>query len=161
MLLEMTTRIPLFQDLKPEQTTLLEPLFDAFTCPPETVIFEQGEEPQYLYLLLKGTVAIRYKPYDGPLITITHLRAGDVFGWSAVLGGRQYTSSLVSVSEIEAVRVRGVDLWNLTLEYPETGRIVLDKIAGVVSSRWKNARTEVKALLDQGVERAKRNGGKR
>ncbi len=160
MLLETFTNIPLFHDLKPEQTALLEEILEFFTCSPEKVIFEQGDDPNYLYILLQGTVAIRYKPYDGPQITLTHLRAGDVFGWSAVVGSRRYTSSSVSVTDIRAVRIRGTALWKLTLEHPETGREVLDRIANGVSSRWKNAKAEIKAILDEGVEKARKNGGR-
>lgn len=160
MLHELTAVIPLFQDLTPRQTALLEPIFEAYTCPTGTLIFGQGEKPEYLYLLLQGEVELRYKPYDTPPIALTHLHAGDVFGWSAVLGSKAYSSSVLSNSEIFAVRVRGVDLWNLAAEHPETGRVVLDKLASVVSSRWRNANTQVKSMLDQGMERAKKNGGK-
>jgi CRP-like cAMP-binding protein len=93
---DMMTDIPLFRDLKPEQQKLIEPLFEAYTCPPETVIFEQGDEVAYLYLILRGKVAIQYKPYDGPPITVTYLSEGDGFGWSAVTGSKYYTSGIVA-----------------------------------------------------------------
>jgi CRP-like cAMP-binding protein len=160
MLRELTTIIPLFQDLTSEQTALLEPIFEAFSCPSGTLIFAQGDKPEYLYLLLQGDIEIRYKPYDGPPIALTHLHAGDAFGWSAVLGSKAYSSSAISDTEIHSVRVRGSDLWMLAEEHPETGRVVLDKLASVVSSRWRNANTQVKSMLDQGVEKAKKNGGK-
>ena len=95
-MLEILPSIPLFQELEPAQIELLKPLFEKFSCAPDVVIFEQGSPANYLYLLIKGEVAIRYKPYDGPPITLTRLRAGDVFGWSAVIGSPNYTSSIIS-----------------------------------------------------------------
>ena len=63
--------IPLFQDLNENQIALLKPLFEQYTCPAETLVFEQGGPATHLYLLLKGEVAIRFKPYDGPPIILT------------------------------------------------------------------------------------------
>ncbi len=85
-MLESLTHIPLFEDLASDQLALLEPLFESYKCPPDTTIFEQGDLAEYLYLILEGSVSIRYKPYDGPPIKVTHLREGNVFGWSAVVG---------------------------------------------------------------------------
>ncbi len=112
-MLETLPSIPLFQELEPAQIDLLKPLFEQFFCAPDTLIFEQGSPASYLYLILKGEVAIRYKPYDGPPITLTRLRDNDVFGWSAVIGSPNYTSSIISESQVECVRIKDVDLKNI------------------------------------------------
>lgn len=145
---ELSPNIPLFQNLEPAQTDLIKPLFEQFVCPPGTTIFEQGEPISYLYYLIKGDVAIVYKPYDSPPITLTHLHDGDVFGWSAVVGSSHYTSSIVSETQIEALRIRGNFLRILVHEHPETGKIIMDHLANVVSSRWKNAHAQVQLLLN-------------
>ncbi len=85
-MIESLSYIPLFQDLDPAQTALLKPLFEQFTCPANTVIFEQGTPATYLYVLIKGEVAIRYKPYDGPTINLTRLHDGYVFGFCYLFG---------------------------------------------------------------------------
>ncbi len=145
---ELSSNIPLFQDLEPAQVDLLKSLFEPFICPPGSTIFEQGEPASYLYYLIEGDVAIRYKPYDGPPMTLTHLHAGDVFGWSAVTGSNTYTSSIISETQIEALRIRRIHLLALAREHPETGQIIMDHLASVVSSRWKNAHAQVQQLLN-------------
>ena len=145
---ESLPNIPLFQNLEPAQIALLKPLFEPFACPPDTTIFKQGDPASYLYYLIKGEVAIRYKPYDSPPITLTHLRGGDVFGWSAVTGSTTYTSSIISETPIETLRIRGNYLLALVREHPETGTIIMDRLASVVSSRWKNAHAQVQSLLN-------------
>jgi CRP-like cAMP-binding protein len=146
-MLETLPCIPLFQDLDPTQVALLKPLFEQYTCSPETIIFEQGAPAIHLYLLIKGEVSILYKPYDGPTIVLTRLRDGDVFGWSAVVGSPQYTSSIVSETPVEAIRIKGNDLLKLSTDVPETGKIIMDRLARVVSPRWKNAEEQVQSLL--------------
>jgi CRP-like cAMP-binding protein len=146
-MLEILPCIPLFEDLDPVQIALLKSLFEQFTCPANMVIFEQGTPAVHLYLIIKGEISIRYKPYDGPVITLTRLREGDVFGWSAVVGSLQYTSSIVSETPIEAIRVRGKDLLKLSVDAPATGKVIMDRLARVVSPRWKNAEEQVHSLL--------------
>lgn len=153
---ESLTLVPLFQDLEADQLALLEPLFELYTCPPDTVIFEQGDLAAHLYLILDGIAAIQYKPYDGPPILVTHLRPGDIFGWSAVVGSPYYTSGILSESALTAIRIRGATLRHLCLQHPETGRSVLERLARAVSARWKNARTQVQSMLDNGM--VKSNG---
>ena len=99
MLKELVT-IPPFEDLNEEILRLVEPLFQRYVCPAGTVIFEQGAPAWYLYLLLRGTVTILYKPYDGPPIDLINIPAGGVFGWSAVVGNPAYTSSTVAMEDV-------------------------------------------------------------
>lgn len=139
--------IPLFDDLSAEQTALLAAMFEMFHCPTGTAIFEQGDPAEYLYLILKGRVAIRYKPYDAPHIVLTRLKGGDVFGWSAAIGSKKYTSGAVSQSDIEALRLHRDSLHRLLDEHPELGKIMLDRLALNVSPRWKNAYEQIQPLI--------------
>ena len=150
-MLESLMNIPLFEEFSPRQLELLKPLFELYSCPKGTVIFEQGGNATYLYLILKGNVEIQYKPYDGPPIILTRLKAGDVVGWSAVVGSPAYTSSIRSTEAFEAIRIRGADLVWLCREHPHTGSVILDRLAHVVSTRWKNARLQVKSMLRDSV----------
>jgi CRP-like cAMP-binding protein len=147
-MLEYFPNIPPFQDLESAQIDLLKPLFEEFTCPANRTVFEQGEPANFLYFLIKGKVAIRFKPYDSPSIILTHLQSGDVFGWSAVIGSATYTSSIISESSLETLRIRGSILLKLVREHPDTGKIIMDYLANVVSSRWKNAHAQVQTLLN-------------
>lgn len=152
-MLESLRHISFFQDFTTEQLKLLQPVFESYQCPPGTAIIREGEPAEYLYIILRGKVKVQYKPYDGSLITLTHLKEGDVFGWSAVIGSSTYTSSIVSEEEIDAIRVRGDDLRQICLQEPETGREVLDRLAQMVSSRWWNAREQVNSMLSEGMKK--------
>lgn len=147
-MLDSLPYIPLFHGLEPAQIALIRPLFESFVCEKGTVIFKQGAPAHYLYLILKGDVEIQYTPYDGPPITLTRLQSGDVFGWSAVVGSPKYTSSIVSASEIDAIRIHRKRLWKLVAEQPETGRLIIDRLARIVSPRWENAHMQIQSLLN-------------
>jgi len=146
-MLDVLPVIPLFEGFSPQQISILTALFEEFACAANTVVFEQGSPPDFLYLILKGRVSIVYKPYDAPQITVTRLKKGDIFGWSAVIGGKKYTSSVISETKLEAIRIRRRALLSLIANDPETGRIVIDRLALNVSPRWKNAHQQIQQYL--------------
>jgi len=147
--------VPLFKDVDDHILHLLEPLFEPFSCPAETVIFEQGDPAHYLYLLLEGAVEVLYKPYDGPPLTVTHLEQGTIFGWSAAIGNATYTSGAICREDCQAIRMSSRDLHNLCAREPEAGRIILDLLAESVSSRWQDAQNQIQLLLNTTI-RARR-----
>lgn len=151
-MLDILPIIPLFLDLEPVQMDLLKVLFEQYQCPPDSVIFKQGDPASHLYILIQGEVAIHYKPYDGPSIILTRLHSGDVFGWSAAVGSADYTSSVLSESRIESVRIKGNDLRSLIHKHPETGNILIDRLANIVSTRWKNTHAQVQSILNSGKQ---------
>lgn len=146
-MLRVLPAIPLFQGLDPSHLARLKSLFEPYAAAAGRTVFHQGSPAAYLYVVLAGTVALQYKPDDGPSITITHLRAGDAFGWSAIIGAPAYTSSAICKSNLEAVRVEAAAVRALCREQPEFGELVLERLAKVVSSRWKDSGRQVKAIL--------------
>jgi glutaminase len=143
---------PFISGLTAEEYDLLARLFEPFQAPAHTPIVRQGEGAAYLYLIESGRVSVRYKPYDGPIITVTHLHAGDIFGWSAVVGHDRYTSDVVSTTELRALRLRGRELRRLCSDEPEVGGRILEKLAGAVSPRWVHAKKQIQVLLQASLD---------
>jgi CRP-like cAMP-binding protein len=142
---------PFLRDLTPHQYELVSVLFDRVEVPARTKICRQGGVAIYLYCLLEGGISLQYKPYDGPRITLTQLHAGDVFGWSAVIGNPTYTSDAVSKTPVQALRVRGAALRELSTQHPAAGAQVLEKLAAAVAPRWIHSREQVQAILRREV----------
>lgn len=130
---------------------LLAPLLETFSCQPGTVIFQQGEQAEFLYMLVDGKVDMSFKPYDGIPITITHVGKGGLFGWSAVVGSDHYTSTAIAIENVQAYRVHGSDLRKFCRDHPAEGESILERLADGVSSRWKDAHKQVQAILFQGM----------
>lgn len=135
------------KDLTAEEYELLAVLFEPVSVSASTVFFRQGDPAAHLYLLLDGTVEVRYKPEDGPQITLTHLHAGDIFGWSSVVGNDDYTADVISVMAVQAFRLRGKALRRLVRSHPAVGACILEKLAKAVSPRWTDARLQIQNIL--------------
>lgn len=145
-------RVPAFEDLDKEYMDLLKPLFEPFSCRAGTMILHQGAPADYLYLVLQGAVEISFKPHDGAPMTIAHVEKGGWFGWSAVVGSEKYTSSAMAIEELKTIRIHGDELRKLCVEQPEAGKMVLERLADNVSSRWKDAHEKVRSILAQGMK---------
>jgi CRP/FNR family transcriptional regulator, cyclic AMP receptor protein len=130
---------------------LLAPLFETYVCPSGTVVLRQGKPADYLYLIIGGTAKISYKPYDGSSITLAHVENGELFGWSAAVGSKYYTSSVIALEPLETVRARGSDLRKFCVENPEAGKDLLAHLANSVSWRWPNTNEQVMSILAQGM----------
>jgi CRP-like cAMP-binding protein len=151
MLIETFDQFYLFKDLSFDQLDLIRPLFTICGGASGMQLFEQGEPAEFLYLVVDGEVSIRYKPDDGPVIPVTHVGAGGVVGWSALLGNRVYTSGAICTSQCQLLRVRGAELRNLCEHNSETGVVILERLAAVIAERLRNTHEEVFKLLKQGV----------
>lgn len=115
------------------------------------VIFGQGDPADGLYMLRIGTVEIQYHPPDGGPLTVTVIRADGVFGWSAMLGRKVYTSSAICVDAGEALWISGQDLRDLCEQYPQTGVMIVERMAEVIAGRLSSTRQVVAGLLHNGV----------
>lgn len=143
--------LPLFSGIDAQYLALLRPLFERVSFRAGMTVVDQGSPAAFLYIIERGTLQISYKPYDGEPITVTHLESGGLFGWSAVVGSPKYTSSGVAVEDLDAIRVKGSDLRRLCAEYPDAGKVILDKLADAVSTRWHDAHEQVKSILKNGM----------
>jgi CRP/FNR family cyclic AMP-dependent transcriptional regulator len=141
----------LFDDLRPEQHKLVRALFIPCEFAADEVIFEQGNPAEFLYLVVTGEVIVRFKPDDGPALMVARVSSEGVVGWSATLGSPTYTSSAVCATPCKLLRVRSDDLRQFCTRHPETGNLVLERLAAVISERLRNTHEHVIALLEQGL----------
>jgi CRP-like cAMP-binding protein len=143
--------VPLFNNLEPEQRNWLSGYFLRCQFPVGSKIFAQDAPAEYFYILVAGEVQVRFKPYDGPELTVSHVQPGEVFGWSAALGNAIYTASAISIGECQLLRMRGADLHKICRESPKNGARILEILASATGGRYNNAYSQVVALLEYGM----------
>ena len=145
-------RLAVFKNMNHEYTDLLKPLFQPYSCHSGETVIQQGKPADYLYFIINGKAEVSFKPYDGSSITVSHVEKDCLFGWSALVGSRTYTSSVIAIENLETIRIQGSELRKLCMDHPEAGKEILEQLANVVSSRWKNAHEQVKAMLLNGIQ---------
>jgi CRP-like cAMP-binding protein len=155
-------QLPIFRGLSKAQLNLIDPILKLCHFPQAQVIFEQGQPADFVYILLQGEVIIQFKPYDAPLLTVTHINPGSIFGWSAALRHKAYTSMACTTIESDAYQISGLDLHLLCENYPETGVVLLGRLASVIAERLHSVQTQTLKILSQGMhlgsDHGRRNG---
>jgi CRP-like cAMP-binding protein len=166
MFTQALTLSTIFPNLSPEQIALIQPLIEICSYQKDTVIFEQGDVAQYIYIVTGGEVLVRYKAYDGPLITVARVGSGSVFGWSAALGRATYTSGAVCTEDTDTFRISGRSLRRICEQHPETGVVVLERLAGMTDERLRTTHNQILAMLTESTDpkgeclrRKSENGG--
>jgi len=144
--------LSLFKNLQPEQEDILRPLFLLRYLPLGTELFKQGEPAETLYVVVEGEVHIRYKPEDGPALIVARVQPDGVVGWSAAVGSPAYTSSAICVEDCQLLCTKSQDLRQLCEEHRIVGRLLLERLAALISNRLSNAHQQVMALLEQGMQ---------
>lgn len=145
------SELDLFKGFSPAEAEALQELFEWCELPAGTVLFEQGETAQNIYLVVRGEVLVRYKPEDGPALIVARLRPEGVVGWSAVIGSPTYTSSAECDSDCVVLQVRSEDLRTFVEQNPAAGAQLLDRLGTKIAERMRNTHEHVMALLEQGL----------
>ena len=148
---EKLAELPLFKDLNPDHLAILAGGVEREKFARGNLIFNQGDRADKLFVLLEGRVAIRYKPYDGDVLPVAEIEPNGVFGWSAALGRPSYTSCAVCLAESVMLSMRGDSLKHLCEQHPDTGVIILERLAEVIAQRLQNTHAHVIELLRNGV----------
>jgi CRP-like cAMP-binding protein len=144
-------KMTIFQDLTAQQFARFAPLFVPCEFREGEAIFKQGEAALSLYVVVDGEVAVRYKPEDGPELTIVKVQSEGIVGWSAALGNPIYTSSVDCLTDCVLLKVTSEDLRELCARDPQSGDLILERLAMVIAERLRNTHGHVLALLEQGL----------
>jgi CRP-like cAMP-binding protein len=151
--------LAIFNGLPASLVDAISPFLEEIVLREGEVIFEQGDAACCLFILLEGEVTIRYKPYDGPPLTVARIQAGEVFGWSAALGRQVYTSNAEAARASVAYRIPADSLKRLCDSSPVAGGVLLERLADSIAERLRNTNSTVLELLNKGIDR--RGGSKR
>jgi CRP/FNR family transcriptional regulator len=144
--------ISLFRGLGPAQLASLSSMLFEKQVQREVVLFKQGDPAMMLYVVLQGSVVIRYKPFDGEELTVATIGPDGILGWSAALGHPRYTSGAVAVYDSTLLAIHGAKLRCLCLQQPETGVLILERLAGVIADRLQSTQQQVVHLLSSEIE---------
>ena len=148
---ELLKRFGLIEGFSEDQVEILKPIIEDVRFEEDQVIFQQGDLADYLYFVIDGGVSIRFKPDDGPVLNVAEVEQGGVFGWSSALGSQTYTSSAVCTECGLFIRLEGDNLKTLCQEHPETGILILNRLAGVIAQRLRGTHKQVVDLLHRGL----------
>src|SRR3954454_17525699 len=84
---DLLTRVDLFAELEPDELTRIAAAAKQRDLRRGDVLFEEGDEPNELFVVLSGRIALANRSIDGRESVVALMEAGDVFGEMPLFDG--------------------------------------------------------------------------
>lgn len=135
-IIAMLKTIPWFLDLSLESLQRLAAIADLQAFDKGTVLFSEGDQHPYLYVILEGKVRLEsFVPGHGlmPILTAESL---DVIGWSSltpVVRQKTGTASVIEASKL--LTFQSDTLMTLCETDCDLGFVIMRRLANIIASR--------------------------
>jgi CRP-like cAMP-binding protein len=125
----------LFQGVNPDELTDLARHAGNRRLVRGDILFNEGEEPDALYVVLRGRVAIANKSFDGRESVVALMEPGDLFGEMGMLDGRPRSAEGRALEPSEVLVLEYGPVRNLLEQHPEllwgVVRMLADRLRGM------------------------------
>lgn len=140
--------IPWFLELAPESLQRLSKIAEVRAVEEGEIIFSEGEQHPYLYILLEGQVSLdSYVPGHGSMSILT-AESLDVIGWSSLTPVvRQKTSTARALARTTLLAFPADKLISACEADCNLGYIIMRRLANIVASRMLNHRLHLLGIL--------------
>lgn len=109
-----------FKDFSETQIDTLLALGREVSFPAGGKVVVEGEPAESFHILLQGTISIKMRVEEhGELVLNTLRRAGEIFGWSALVEEGHSTASTECLEEAKVLSFKKKDLEDLFVRTPD------------------------------------------
>ncbi|MCC7384694.1 MAG: cyclic nucleotide-binding domain-containing protein [Deltaproteobacteria bacterium] len=116
---------PLFSFLQPEELARLARMLKLKRVPPATVVINEGQKGQSLYIVARGRVIIFCKNFQGERVYLSSLADGDCFGEFSFFTAEPRTATVESVEEVLLFEIAQEDFDRVIEEFPGLTKALL------------------------------------
>ena len=128
-------------DLTDEMLDKLIPITELLHFDEREIIFRQGEKAQRFYMLQDGKVILEQRITDKIAVSVSAIKSGNSFGWSAMLDGEVYTIDAVCAEPCKVFTLRDKEIKALFEEDHSLGFIMSQGLLRIIKKRY-DIRTE-------------------
>lgn len=101
------------------------------------MIYQRGDRADDIYIVASGSVNHALQTEEGGRVMEKVMRAGDVFGWAAVLTGRPGRMATTTCLErTELLKIPGEALMELIKQSPDAGDVVMSRFATMITREF-------------------------
>jgi CRP-like cAMP-binding protein len=138
----MLCQASIFEGLSEEQVEAIVDLCEEVTCQQGQMLFWEGDEAEWLYILLEGEISVYVNLTSRPQrMTVSVIsEPQQMVGWSALVAPHYFTASALCEKECRLIAIDGKALMQTLEQDPATGFVVARRINEVISSRMRNTR---------------------
>jgi CRP-like cAMP-binding protein len=112
-------KIPLFSELQARELTAIASIVEERTLPPETIIIQEGDEGERLYLILKGKVSVIKNMGTPKEIHLADIGQDDYFGEIALFDNQPRSATVLTREETHVLEVSRFEFEELMKAFPK------------------------------------------
>jgi len=127
---EVFRKVPLFSELNDSELDSIVALASTTQVAKKSIVVQEGELGNALYVILKGSVKISYYAPDGREVVLSLLQEGSIFGEMSLLDKQPRSATVSTLEESKLAQLRQKDFERLLLNQPQ---ITLKLLTEVVS----------------------------
>ncbi len=125
------------EDLSWEHIQVLAEYVEAYQVDAGNKIFVQGDEGQYMCLLVEGSVEIAMADSAGAEKTLATIEAGKPFGEMSLVDGKPRSATALAKTTCKVLTLTRDEFRTMSKEHPELGSILLTRLAESMSHRLR------------------------
>ena len=138
---EELKQIIMLRYLTDEMLDKLIPITELLYFDKRELIFRQGEKSRHFYMLKEGKVILEQKITDKIAVSLSAIKPGHSFGWSAMLDGEEYSIDAVCAEPCKVFTFRDEKIKALFEEDHSLGFIMSQRLLHIIKKRY-DIRTE-------------------
>jgi len=140
--------IPWFNDLTYQNVKYLSEIANIQFFDPEEIIFSEGEQHPFLYIVLVGKICLESIVPGHGKVPILCAEPLDVIGWSSLTPVvRQKTCTARVLTPSKLLTIKANALMTCCESNPELGFIIMRRLANIVASRLLNHRLHLLEII--------------
>ena len=140
---EKIASLEIFKGLSQEETGEIARLCEEVIFQDGDRVLSEGERAEYFFILEQGSVDLRFElPHreTSKDMTVTTIKPGECFGWSAMVSPYKATLSCYSAGNSKAIRIRGDEILGLCEKNNHIGFIFMQNLAALIGDRLTKQR---------------------
>jgi len=143
--IELLSEVPLFNDLNFDELSMLEDHMNVMDIEKDAILFQEGEEGDYVCFVLEGCLEVVRKTKGNNNIVIATLSKGDTIGEMSILDQIVRSATIRAYEKSKVVSLTSSDFEHILNEYPKIGVKILKGISRYMSL---NMRRTSKLFVD-------------
>ena len=136
-----------FRGVVEEQLQGLSEICQLEKIPARSKVFEEFERARKVYIILSGEISLAICGSDEACRQIAVVHAGDLMGWSPVVGRARLYDTARTVTPVEALVFDGDALMDFCAKNPAFGFRFMHRVACTLAERLSGTRLQ---LLEMG-----------
>ena len=156
------SHISLFEGLPPEELTALQELCISRTYPKNTVIINEGDQANAMYICCSGKVKVYVSDESGKEFVLNSMGPEEYFGELSLLDDETRSASVITTEKSTFSILHKDDFSKVVIKHPKIALVLLRNLASRVRKLTDNVKTLAlqdvygrirKTLMDLGTEK--------